>query len=199
MYITLIDHIEMDREQRTVRKDGQEIHLTGTEYRLLDFLAAHANRVCSRGEILDGVWGKRFHYDTGTIDVHLNALRRKLGWTGKRPVETIRGVGLIFRVEQRITRYTIDLQAFFEEWLRRHEVEIDAAGLVAQLHLTPFVNELTIEPEALQRMLDGVLSALLPTSQPGVLKISSRLTMHHFSLALDLNGTVNELSVPLAG
>lgn len=73
MYITIVDDIEINRELRSVRKDGQEIHLTGLEYGLLDYLSNHANRICSRGEILDHVWGTRFQYDTGTIDVHLNA------------------------------------------------------------------------------------------------------------------------------
>ena len=45
MYITIIDTIEIDREQRTVRKEGQEIHLTALEYGLLDYLSAHANRI----------------------------------------------------------------------------------------------------------------------------------------------------------
>ena len=199
MYSVITDHIEIDREQRSVRKDGQEVHLTGLEYGLLDYLSAHANRICSRQELLDHVWGPRFQYDPGTIDVHLNALRRKLGWSKNRPIETIRGAGLIFRIERTVTRYTIDLHTFLNEWLRSHEVEISSAGLVAQLHLTPFVNELTIEPEALRRMLDGILVALLPSAQPGILRLSTKLTMRQFSLSLDLNGTVSELRIPIYG
>ena len=189
----------MDREQRSVRKDGQEIHLTGLEYGLLEFLSAHPNRICSRQELLDHIWGDRFQYDTGTIDVHLNALRRKLGWTKKEPIETIRGAGFVFHVEQQIAHYTIDLQAFLTDWLRSRETEIKAKGLAAQLHLTPFVNELTIEPNALRQMLDSVLTALLPSAQPGVLRLSSKLTMQHFILSLDINGTINELRIPILG
>ena len=197
MYINIANHIELDREQRSVRKDGQEIHLTGLEYGLLEFLSAHPNRICTRQMLLDHVWGDRFQYDTGTIDVHLNALRRKLGWTNKEPIETIRGIGFIFYIEQKVTHYTIDLQAFLAEWLRSHETEISAKGLVAQMHLTPFVNEITIEPKALRQMLDSVLTALLPSAQPGVLRLSSKLTMQHFILSLDLNGTINELRIPI--
>ena len=199
MYTTITNHIELDREQRRVRKDGQEIHLTGLEYGLLDFLSAHPNRICTRQMLLDHVWGDRFQYDTGTIDVHLNALRRKLGWTKKEPIETIRGIGFIFHIEQKVTHYTIDLQAFLIDWLRRRETEISAKGLVAQLHLTPFVNEITIEPKALRQMLDSVLSALLPSAQPGVLRLSSKLTLQYFILSLDLNGTINELRIPIYG
>ncbi len=199
MYITITNHIELDREQRSVCKDGQEIHLTGLEYGLLEFLSAHPNRICTRQTLLDHVWGDRFQYDTGTIDVHLNALRRKLGWTNKEPIETIRGIGFIFHIEQKVTHYTIDLQAFLTGWLRSHETEISAKGLVAQIHLTPFVNEITIEPKALQQMLDSILAALLPSAQPGVLRLSSQLTMQHFILSLDLNGTINELRIPIYG
>ena len=199
MYTTITNHIEIDREQRSVRKDGLAVHLTGLEYGLLDFLSAHPNRICTRQMLLDHVWGDRFQYDTGTIDVHINALRRKLGWTKKEPIETIRGIGFIFHIEQKITHYTIDLQAFLTEWLRSRETEIHAKGLVAQLHLTPFVNEITIEPKALQQMLDSVLIALLPSAQPGVLRLSSKLTMQHFILSLDLNSTVNELRIPIYG
>ncbi len=199
MYVTIIEHIELDREQRSVRKDGQMVHLTGLEYGLLEYLSAHPNKICTRQMLLDHVWGDRFQYDTGTIDVHLNALRRKLGWGNKEPIETIRGVGFVFHVEQKITHYTIELQAFLIDWLRSRETEISAKGLVAQLHLTPFVNEITIEPKALRQMLDSVLTALLPSAQPGVLRLSSKLTMQHFILSLDLNGTINELRIPIYG
>ena len=199
MYTTIINHIELDRDQRSVRKDGQEIHLTGLEYGLLEYLSAHPNRICTRQMVLDHVWGDRFQYDTGTIDVHLNALRRKLGWTKKEPIEAIRGVGFVFHVEQKVTHYTIDLQTFLTEWLHSRESEINAKGLVAQIQLTPFVNEITIEPKALQQLLDSVLTALLPSAQPGVLRLTSQLTMHHFILSLDVNGTINELRIPIYG
>jgi len=199
MYVTIIEHIELDRETRRVRKDGQAVHLTGLEYGLLEYLSAHPNRICTRQELLDHIWGDRFQYDTGTIDVHLNALRRKLGWSRKEPIETIRGIGLVFRIEQKVMLYTIDLQAFLMDWLRSRETEISAKGLVAQLHLTPFVNEITIEPKSLQQMLDSILNALLPSAQPGVLRLTSKLTVQHFILSLDMNGTINELRIPIYG
>ena len=199
MNTAITNHIELDREQRSVRKDGKAVHLTGLEYGLVEYLSAHPNRICTRQMLLDHVWGDRFQYDTGTIDVHLNALRRKLGWTKKEPIETIRGVGFVFHVEQKITHYTIDLQAFLTDWLRSRETEICAKGLVAQMHLTPFVNEITIEPKALRQMLDSVLTALLPSTKPGVLHLSSKLTMQYFILSLDLNGTINELRIPIYG
>ncbi len=199
MWSIITEHIEIDREQRCVRKDGEAVHLTGLEYGLLDYLSSRANHLCTRQELLDHVWGPRFQYDPGTIDVHLNALRRKLGWSKSRPIETIRGAGLIFRVERTIAHYTIDLQTFLAEWIRSHEVDITSAGLTAQLQLTPFVNELTIAPEALRRMLDGILMALLPAAQPGMLRLTTKLTMQHFTLSLDINGTISDLRIPISG
>lgn len=198
MYISITEHISLDREQRIVRLDEQEIRLTGLEFGLLDYLTSHPNRICSRDELIDHVWGNKFQYDPGTIDVHLNALRRKLGFSKNRPIETIRGVGLVFRIEERLPHYTIDLQSFAGNWIWKHKVELDARGLIPSMHLTPFVNEITIEPEALGNMLDAVLAALLPAAQPGHLKLSSKLTMQFFSLVLDINGTTNELRIPIA-
>ena len=196
MYITITDHIELDREQRSVRKEGKEIHLTGYEYGLLDYLSARPNRICTRQMLLDHVWGDRFQYDTGTIDVHLNALRRKLGWSAKEPIETLRGIGFILHTE-RPSEEVSPLTKLAYDWLRAHENELKAHGLTVQLQLTPWVNTLTIHPESLRKWLDASLETLLPSAQTGSLCLSSRLTMHHFSLALDINGTVTELRIPI--
>ncbi|MBQ6777401.1 MAG: winged helix-turn-helix transcriptional regulator [Paludibacteraceae bacterium] len=196
MYITIVNNIEINRELRSVRKDGQEIHLTGLEYGLLDYLSNHANRICSRREILDHVWGTRFQYDTGTIDVHLNALRRKLGWSAKQPIESIRGIGLILHTT-RPQEEVSPLMILADDWLRAHENELRAHGLTVQLHLTPWVNTLTIHPDSLHKWLDASLETLIPTAQTGFLCPSSRLTMHHFSLSLDINGTITELRTPI--
>jgi hypothetical protein len=59
------------------------------------------------------------------------------------------------------------------------------------------VKELTIEPKAIKNLLDAVLAALLPSAQPGHLRLSSKLTMQYFVLSIDLNGTVNELKIPI--
>ncbi len=196
MYIPIIDHIEIDREQRSVRKDGQTVHLTGLEYGLLDYLSAHADRICPRGEIFDHVWGTRFQYDTGTMDVHLNALRRKLGWSAKQPVEAIRGIGLILHTA-RPSDDLSPLAILAYEWLQAHEHELKAHRLTVQVQLTPWVNTLTIHPERLRKWLDASLETLLPAAQEGTVCLSSRLTMHHFTLSLDINGTVSELRIPI--
>ncbi len=218
MFIPLTEHIELERERRSVRKDGVEIRLTGLEFGLLDYLTKHADQICSRTDILNAVWGNAFKYDTGTIDVHLNALRRKLGFTKTYPIETIRGVGLRFKLpttnDQRQT--TNDIQTFIINWLQSHEAEIKAYNLVPTLHLTPFVNEITIAPEVLQKMLDSILAALLSSLTPhnpqplnsqssspsqvdrlGLI-ITSKLHLQHFLFSIEINGIVSELRIPLS-
>ena len=198
MFVSITDHIALDRERRIVRVEEREMSLTGLEFGLLEYLATHPNKICSKEELIDHVWGNRFQYDMGTIDVHLNAIRRKTGWSKNRPIETLRGLGLVFRTEEKPVVYTIDLQSFAAQWVQRHAVELAGKSIISSVHLTPFVNDLSIAPEALSGLLDAVLAALLPNAQPGVLKLTSKLTIQHFVLSIDLNGTINELKIPIA-
>ena len=196
MYVPVVADIEIDREQRRVRRHGELVHLTGLEYGMLDYLSRHANCLCTREQILDNVWGTRFRYDTGTIDVHLNALRRKLGCERGYPIETIRGAGLILHTGES-KAYSLTIQSFVADWLTRHNDLFRRKGLTPSMHLDPFVSELTMSPEELSRMLDGILAALLPSAKPGTISITSRLNLSHFSLTMAINDTVNELRIPL--
>ena len=69
MFTPITAHIEIDRAQKRVRKDGQDIHLTSLEFGLLEYLCTHPNKLCSRDELIEQVWGERFLYDPGTIDL----------------------------------------------------------------------------------------------------------------------------------
>ena len=190
--------ITLDSTSHRVTRDGKAISLTPLEFALLEFLMRHPNRLCARAEIIDKVWGAQFHYDTGTMDVHLNALRRKLGCTRNRPIETIRGVGLILHTEEPCP-YTLPIQTFITEWLQSHLGDFESKGLVPRMHLDPFVSEITMSPDELRTMLDGILAALLPSAKPGTIKISSHLSLNSFSLTLAINGTINELRIPICG
>lgn len=192
-------NIELDTGAHSVLRDGKAINLTPLEFGLLAYLMQHPNRLCTRAEILDKVWGQRFQYDTGTIDVHLNALRRKLGSTRNRPIETIRGAGLILHTEADAKPHSLTIQPFITEWLQSHSGEFEHKGMVAQLQLDPFVSEITMSPNDLRAMLDGILAALLPSAKPGTIRISSHLSLNYFSLTLAINGTINELRIPIFG
>ena len=189
--------IRVDTSLHSVHRGGDVVHLTQLEYALLEYLFQHADTICKRDEIVDNVWGQRFQYDTGTIDVHLHSLRRKLGFTRNTPIESIRGVGIILHTATPKKSHTLNIQDFAIQWIREHEADFAAKQLTPRLHLDPFVSEITISPEDLRTMLDGILKVLLPVSKPGIIRIKSQLGCHHFSLSLDINGTINELRIPL--
>ena len=192
-----LGNIQLDTHLHCVTRGGDVVHLTQMEYALLEYLFQHANTLCKRDEILEAVWGQRFQYDTGTIDVHLHSLRRKLGFTRNNPIESIRGAGIILYTTEPKRLHTLNIQDFAIQWMREHEADFAAKQLTPRLHLDPFVSEITISPNDLRTMLDGILKVLLPVSQPGIIRLKSQLSCHHFSLSLDINGTINELRIPL--
>ena len=187
----------IDTTSHKITQDGKPIKLTHIEFELLLYLAQHADKLCTREDILDNVWGQRFQYDTGTVDVHLHSLRRKLGFERKHPIESIRNIGVILHTTPKKQSYSLNIQDFTIQWIKAHEADFDAKQLIPHLHLDPFVSEITLSPKDLHQMLDGILNVLLPTSQPGIICIKSHLSCTHFSLILDINGTINELKIPI--
>jgi two-component system phosphate regulon response regulator PhoB len=90
--------LAIDVERRQVTYGDRAIELTATEFRLLHFLASHPGRVYSRGELIDNVLGRDVEVLDRTVDVHILALRKKLGKHGAL-VETVRGFGYRFQQE----------------------------------------------------------------------------------------------------
>lgn len=90
--------LEMNDDTKLVRRDGREISLTSTEYRLLLFLLRNKNRVLSRMDILEDVWGVNFDMGTNVVDVYVNYLRKKMdtGYTDKL-IHTVIGMGYALR------------------------------------------------------------------------------------------------------
>jgi len=86
-----------DRHQ--VLRDGQEVPLTLTEFRILELLMKAPGRVMSREILMEQVWGESFFGDTRTIDVHVRHLREKVEEDPANPrfILTVRGVGYKFR------------------------------------------------------------------------------------------------------
>jgi two-component system OmpR family response regulator len=86
--------IELDLISRKVRRDGEEIPLLPTEYRVLEYMMRHAGRTVTRMMLFESVWG--YHFDPGTnlIDVHMGRLRKKIDPPGARAmIQTVRGSG----------------------------------------------------------------------------------------------------------
>ena len=189
--------ITLDSNNQTAQYRGKSVKLTRLEFALLQHLIRNANRICPRDEILDTVWGMRFQYDTGTIDVHLNAIRRKLGLSLQGPIETFRGTGICYHSGDKQGGYTFNIQELIVEWLYAHEADLREKALVPQLHLDPFVSDIREHPDTFRRMLDAILQMLLPTVHPGYLRISTVLSISHFTFRIDINGTINELKIPI--
>ena len=77
-------------ERREIIADGRRIELTQREFVLLSYLLRRTPDVCSRAELLEGVWGTKFDAGTNVVDVYVKRLRFKL--SGNR-IETVRNVG----------------------------------------------------------------------------------------------------------
>jgi two-component system, OmpR family, copper resistance phosphate regulon response regulator CusR len=81
-------------ERHQVLKDNVEIQLTQKEFALLEYLVRNKNKVCRRTLIIEKVWDIHFEYNTGVIDVFINALRKKLDLHDEEGyIQTVRGVG----------------------------------------------------------------------------------------------------------
>lgn len=88
--------IKLSRQTHQVFNNGLEVQLTQKEFTLLEYLIANKGKVCTRNQIIEEVWNIHFDYDTGVIDVFINALRKKLGLKKEEDyIKTIRGVGYI--------------------------------------------------------------------------------------------------------
>lgn len=91
--------LELDVSGHRVLSGGTEIKLGPTEYRLLLFLMSHRDRVYSRAQLLDRVWGANVYVEERTVDVHIRRLRKALADVGADEyVQTVRGAGYRFSV-----------------------------------------------------------------------------------------------------
>ena len=91
--------LELDSAGHRVVSSGQEIKLGPTEYRLLHFMMTHPERVYSRAQLLDRVWGANVYVEERTVDVHVRRLRKALSEAGADDyIQTVRGAGYRFSV-----------------------------------------------------------------------------------------------------
>ena len=94
--ILKLGFIEIHLAQHLVIANGNEVGLTQREFELLCYLVRNKGNVCTRIQIIEDVWDIHFEYDTGVIDVFMNALRKKLNLNKEEDlIKTIRGVGYI--------------------------------------------------------------------------------------------------------
>jgi len=93
-----VGDIEIDRVAHRVARNGADIHLGPTEFRLLDYFMLHPGRVFSREQLLDTVWGSDVYVEARTVDVHVGRLRKALRQEGgDDPIRTVRSAGYALR------------------------------------------------------------------------------------------------------
>ena len=96
--VVQIAGLRLDPAGKRVTANGQIVDLSPTEFRLLHFLMTHPERIYSRAQLLDQVWGDHVFIEERTVDVHIRRLRKELEPTGHdRLVDTVRGSGYGFR------------------------------------------------------------------------------------------------------
>ena len=91
--------LQLDAAGHRILAAGDDIRLGPTEYRLLQFLMTHPDRVYSRTQLLDRVWGANVYVEERTVDVHIRRLRKALSDVGADAyIQTVRGAGYRFTV-----------------------------------------------------------------------------------------------------
>jgi DNA-binding response OmpR family regulator len=94
--ILTLGTIQIDIAKHIVRANATEVQLTNREFNLLCYLVKNKGKVCTRNQIIEDVWDIHFDYDTGVIDVFINAIRKKLNLKIEEDyIKTVRGVGYI--------------------------------------------------------------------------------------------------------
>jgi two-component system phosphate regulon response regulator PhoB len=83
----------LDADTYRVTFRDQMLKLGPTEFKLLYYLMTHAERVHSRSQLLDKVWGDHVYIEERTVDVHVKRLRESLGEVAGQMIETVRGAG----------------------------------------------------------------------------------------------------------
>ncbi len=93
--------LELDPDSHRVTVHGQSLELGPTEFRLLRFLMTHRDRVYTRSQLIDLVWGSNAYVEERTVDVHIGRLRKALTPSGHhRLVQTVRSAGYRFSTRE---------------------------------------------------------------------------------------------------
>ncbi len=93
--------IILDLAAHRITRNGRQLHLGPTEYRLMEFLMQRPRRVFSREELLDAIWGPSIHVEPRTVDVHIRRLRKAINAPDELDVvRTVRAAGYAMDTEQ---------------------------------------------------------------------------------------------------
>ena len=92
-----VDDLELDDDAHEVRRGGEVVELSPTEFKLLRYLMMNPNRVLSKAQILDHVWEYDFNGDASIVESYISYLRRKIDTGETQLIHTVRGVGYVLR------------------------------------------------------------------------------------------------------
>ena len=93
-----IADLQINLNAKTVKRNNQEITLTATEYRLLEFMAKNKSKILSRIDILESVWDIDFNLGTNVVDVYVNYLRKKIDKNSEQKlIHTVVGLGYVLK------------------------------------------------------------------------------------------------------
>lgn len=101
-----VGKLVLDAATYRVTFDTKPVKLGPTEYKLLHYLITHAERVHSRFQLLDQVWGDHVFIEERTVDVHIKRLREALGEPAAAMIETVRGAGYRLTAQNAVSRST---------------------------------------------------------------------------------------------
>ncbi|HDZ36962.1 MAG TPA: phosphate regulon transcriptional regulatory protein PhoB [Marinobacter sp.] len=94
-----VDGLTLDPSSHRVSANESSLNIGPTEYRLLQFFMAHQERVYTRSQLLDQVWGGNVYVEERTVDVHIRRLRKALGERHDYLIQTVRGAGYRFSTQ----------------------------------------------------------------------------------------------------
>lgn len=98
--VLAVEGLELDTKGHRVNAKGNPVEIGPTEFRLLQFFMSHLERVYSRSQLLDMVWGRGTFVEERTVDVHIRRLRKALSEHGyDRYIQTVRGAGYRFSTQ----------------------------------------------------------------------------------------------------
>jgi DNA-binding response OmpR family regulator len=96
--LLLFADVVLNTDEKSVTRNGVQVDLTATEFRLLEYMIKNAKKVLSRMEILEHVWGYDFNMNTKVVDVYINYLRKKLDKDSTvKLIHTVVGMGYILK------------------------------------------------------------------------------------------------------
>lgn len=95
--VLICGNITLDNDLHTVMQDGKTIDLSPTEYKLLNYLFENKNKVLSRTQILQAVWGINFDNTTNVVDVYISYIRNKIDETEQKIIHTVKGTGYLVK------------------------------------------------------------------------------------------------------